>query len=122
MRGTYWFPGYEYLSRFLSPPRRILFPERREHAVKLGVPPGELDRLHEEVLGCDREELRRMRRAVLVDERAPAAVRKLAEPLVFALEHALPRRMQLRVVDARHPVGVARLGVDLVRKLVKHDV
>jgi hypothetical protein len=90
--------------------------------IERGVPRPELRWLFKERLGHDGEELRRVGRAIIVDDRPPKAVDIGEEPLVFAAQHPRPRRVHRGARELRRAVSVALLLIKLVRELVQNEV
>src|SRR5947208_2486763 len=102
-------------------PRGILPVELLQLRVQRRMLALELDRLLEERLRRDREELGLVGRPVVVERRAPIMSGVPTQPLVLLRKHAAPGAQCARRQD-RRAVAYAVLRIQLVRELVQHDV
>src|SRR5204863_465430 len=102
-------------------PRWILAVELPQLRVQRRMLALELDRLLEERLRRDGEELGLVRRPIVVQRGPPIIGGVPAQPLVLLREHAPPRAQGARRQDRRAVRG-AVFRIQLVRELVQHDV
>ena len=68
------------------------------------------------------KEFRRVRRAILIDQRFLSAIRGVAQGLVFLHQDARPRAVVRNPLQERRSIKGAVLLVELMRELMERDV
>ena len=102
--------------------RRVLPVEPLELREQRGMLFPERARPLEECLGDHREELRRIRRAVLVEQRRQPRVRCIAQRIELGAHHPPPGAIIAACLERGRTVAALTLEIELVREFVEHEI